>query len=169
MQKKQLHILADIKFWETVMDFVFRHKLKKSQILHKAISVLRLKKESETFSDKPYCKGPRPHFEQEMNLFFTVTEEEADFLEHCAKVNGYFSKSDFVRDILTLYMTNVDEFGEEEYIKQIDTENEDFFSEIRDFASMCSIRLKRFVYYIRSFTERIKDYYFQMKLLYINI
>ncbi len=169
MQKKQLHILADIKFWETVIDFSFRHKLKKSQILHKAISVLRLKKESETFSKKPYIKGLKPHFEQEMNLFFTVTEEEAVFLEHCAKVNGYFSKSDFVRDILTLYMTNVDEFGEEEYIKQIDTENEDFFSEIRDFASMCSIRLKRFVYYIRSFTERIKDYYFQMKLLCIDI
>ena len=169
MRKIQLHILADLKFWEAVMDFSFRHKLKKSQVLHKAITALRIKKESETFSEKPYIKGFKPHFEQEMNLFFTITDEESDFLEHCAKVNGYFSKSDFVRDILTLYMTNVDEVGEKEYQKQIDTENEDFFSEIRDFASMCSIRLKRFVYYIRSFTERIKDYYFQMRLIYIDI
>ena len=169
MQKKQLHILADLKFWENINDFAFRHELKKSQLLHKAINALRLKKESDAFSEKPYSKGVKPQFEQETDLFFTITEEESDFLEHCAKVTGYFSKSDFVRDILALYMANVDAVGEEKYLEQIEIEVEEFFSEIRDFAAMCSIRLKRFAYYIRSFTERIKDYYFEMKLLYIDI
>lgn len=165
MANIQLHILADSAFTLAIIHFMEKHNVKKSAILKKAIAALRWTLEAQTFSKEQYKKDKKPSFDTEYNHFFIITEEESNFLEHCSKVNGYFSKSDFVRDILTLYMTNADIMTEEVYLERLNSDKQIFTNQIIDLTKVCSIRLKRFEYYIRSFSKQFRDFYFQMKCL----
>ncbi|MBR3731355.1 MAG: hypothetical protein IKN25_01790 [Spirochaetales bacterium] len=165
MKNTQLHILADTAFTLAIIHFMAKHNLKKSAILKKAIAALRWTMEAQTFSKEEYKKDRKPTFDKEHNLFFVITQEESDFLEHCAKVNGYFSKSDFARELITLYMTNVDIMTEEVYLQRLNDEKLIFVKQIINLKKVCQIRLKRFEYYIRSFSEAIRTFYIHTKCL----
>ena len=165
MKNIQLHILAGTTFTQAIAHFMKKHELKKSSILKKAIAALRWTMESQTFSKEEYKKDRRPSFDTEFDIFFVITQEESDFLEHCAKVNGYFSKSDFARELIILYMTNVDIMTEEVYLKRLDDEKRIFVKQIINLKKICQIRLQRFEYYIRSFSEAIRTFYIHTKCL----
>ena len=165
MRNVQLHILAGTIFTNALINFMGKHNLKKSMILKKAIAALRWTMEAETLSSKPYQKDRKPIFDKELNHFFVITQEESDFLEHCAKVNGYFSKSDFARELIILYITNVDPMTEEVYLKRLDDDKRYFVKRIIDLSKICAIRLKRFEYYSRSFSQSFQNFYIHTKCL----
>lgn len=165
MKNVQLHILADSFFTDGLYKFMQEHNLKKSAILKKAIAALRLTMETESFSKDKYHKDKKPVLDIELDHFFVITEEESNFLEHCAKVNGYFSKSDFARQIIILYITNLEIMTEEEYLSRLDAEKHIFEKQIINLNKVCAIRLKRFEYYMRSFSETVKTFYIHTKCL----